>query len=267
MPQTVTRYPHGLFSWTDLSTSDQAAAKTFYGELMGWDSNDQPVGDGVFYTMFELDGHSVAGGSGMQPDQLAQGIPPHWLSYITVDDVDAVAARVADLGGTLLAPPFDVMEAGRMAVLADPTGATVALWQPRGHIGSAFVNVPGALCWNELATRDPHAAGAFFSELLGWSIDPSPEMPGYWVIRNGDRMNGGIIQMTDEWEGIPPHWMVYFAVEDCDAAAAKATALGGVVHVAPQDIPGTGRFAVLSDPQGATFTVMMLETADPPPSA
>jgi len=265
--QEVTKYPHGTFSWIDLATTDTAAAKAFYAGLFGWSYADSPVSDGVYYTMFDLHGKSVAGMSALQPDQQQQGIPPHWNSYVTVENVEESAQKAQEAGGTLLAPPFDVMDAGRMAVIQDPTGAVFSMWEPRDHIGASLVNIPGTLVWNELATRDTDQASAFYNTLFGWTTSTEDNGSGipYTMFSNRGRAAGGMLPMTEEWGEMPPHWMVYFAVDDCDASLEKAKELGGTVHVGPIDIPNTGRFALMGDPQGAVFTIIQMLRVDPPP--
>ncbi len=264
--QEVKQYPSGTFSWIDLATTDAAAAKQFYGQLFGWEAHDMPAGEAGIYTMLTLAGREVAALYEMNADMRSQGVPPHWLSYVTVDDVDTTAEKAASLGGTLLSPPFDVMESGRMALIQDPTGAMFALWQARQHIGAKLVNMPGAFGWNELATRDIEKATAFYNALFGWDT-MTAEMPtgNYTSFSNNGRAVGGMLEMTEEWGDIPPAWTVYFGVEDCDAAAQKVQDLGGAVLVPPTDIPDIGRFAVVQDPQGATFTVMRMDMVDPPP--
>lgn len=264
--QEVKQYPSGTFSWVDLATTDATAAKQFYGQLFGWEAHDEPAGDQGVYTMLSLEGRSVAGLYEMNEDMRAQNVPPHWLSYVSVDDLEASVEKASTHGGTILAPPFDVMESGRMALVQDPTGASFALWQARQHIGAKLVNRPGALSWNELCTRDTTQAGAFYAALFGWETQTS-EMPTgpYTAFVNQGRMAGGMLQMNDEWGDMPPNWTVYFGVEDCDSAVQQAQQLGGAVMVPPTDIPGVGRFAVVQDPQGAFFTVIKMEVADPPP--
>ena len=252
-----TSYPHGTFSWIDLATTDAAGAKAFYMRLFGWEYEDMPAGEGQIYSMCKLDGASVAALS----EQDTGEAPPHWNSYITVDDVDAIAPRVVELGGTVVAEPFDVFDAGRMAVISDPTGAFVALWQTKENIGAELVNVHGALTWNDLSTNDADAARSFYSELLGWTFQQVSEEPPYWVIKNGDRSNGGMRVLTEEEAHFPPHWLPYFAVDSTDTIVSAATDAGGSVMVAPFDLP-TGRFAVLGDPQGAAFAVAEGEMDD-----
>jgi hypothetical protein len=207
--------------------------------------------------MFRQDGHDVAGISQQQP-----GVPSVWNNYITVEDVDALAGRVAALGGKVVVPPFEVMENGRMMTLQDPGGAYVCLWQARSHIGGGLVNVPGAMTWNELSAPHTDQATAFYGGLLGWTFEIG-QMPGYTFIYNRGRINGGIVQMTQEWAGIPPHWMTYFSVASIDDAVAKVTAHGGKLTMPLIDAPGTGRFGVIADPQGAIFTLIQLENPMP----
>ncbi len=248
-----TQYTPGTFSWTDLTTTDQDAAKTFYGSLFGWEAEDMPMGDGVFYSMQRVDGKDVAAISPQPQMQRDAGVPPMWNSYITVENVDAAADRAKELGATLHAPPFDVMEAGRMAVIQDPQGAFFMLWQANQHIGAALVNAPGALSWNELSSPDVDGSKSFYSSMFDWSIEPFEGSPQpYWSIKNGDRNNGGIRELDSP--GPPPHWLVYFAIDDIDAGLAKVEELGGTKHAGPIDI-GIAKIAVVADPQGAVFAL------------
>jgi uncharacterized protein len=254
----ITEYPPGTFCYPELATTDSEGAKRFYTQLFGWEAVDSPVGPGMVYTMLRLRGKSVGALYGMGEERRAAG-PPAWLSYVTVANVDASAKKAAALGGTVRQEPFDVMEVGRMALLDDPTGARFALWQPRQHIGAELVNEPGALCWNELATRDPQQAGAFYTGLFGWGKQVQDMGLGeYTTFQNGDRPAAGMYAIRPEHGDMPPNWMVYFAVADCDASAAQAGALGAKVAMPPQDIPGIGRFATLVDPQGAMFSIIKL---------
>jgi uncharacterized protein len=248
-----TQYTPGTFCWTDLTTTDQSAANAFYGGLFGWEAEDLPVGEGVSYSMMRLDGKDVAAISPQPQMQRDAGLPPVWNSYISVENADATVERAKELGGTAHAPAFDVMEAGRMAVLQDPQGAYFAAWQPRGHFGAALVNAPGALCWNELASPDLDASSTFYSGLFGWTIAPFEASPEpYLSIKNGDANNGGI--RAPSAPGAPPHWLVYFGAEDIDAALAKVAELGGTKMAGPIDIQ-IAKIAVVQDPQGAVFAL------------
>jgi predicted enzyme related to lactoylglutathione lyase len=252
-----TSYAPGTFSWVDLATTDPAAAKAFYGRLFGWEAEDMPAGEGMTYTMLRLGGADVAGLSEQPEHERSQGVPPHWNCYVTVDDADAVAARAAELGGTVLAPPFDVLDSGRMAVVADPQGAVLCLWQARAQIGAKVVNVPGALTWNDLITTDPEAAARFYGDLFGWTIGRVAPGEPYWTIDNRGTANGGVMEQPPELRqaGVPPVWNAYFAVEDLDAALATAQEAGGAVVFGPMEVP-SGRFAVVRDPQGAVFSLV-----------
>ena len=256
-----TSHPAGAFSWVDLATSDPEAAKEFYGELFGWETEDMPAGEGATYTMASLDGKNVA--ALYRAGEAESAMPPHWNNYVTVDSAEESASRARSLGGNVLMEPFDVLSAGRMSVLQDPTGAVLCAWEPRDHIGAQLVNAPGCLTWNDLSTTDPHAAGAFYSSLFGWTAEQPDGVDDYWTWRNDDRLNGGMRKLSAEETGmgIPSNWMPYFAVEDLDAAVARIEELGGRVHVPPSEVPA-GRFAVGQDPQGAVFALFEGELED-----
>lgn len=248
-----TRYEPGTFSWVDLSTTDQDAAKAFYGELFGWEAEDMPVGDGVSYSMMRLGGKDVAAVAPQPEQQREAGVPPLWNSYVTVESADAAAERVGELGGTVHAPPFDVLDVGRMAVIQDPQGAFFMVWEPRRHIGAALVNETGALVWNELASPDPDGSTAFYRGLFGWSIEPFDSSLGpYFSIKNGEASNGGMRQLGEE--NVPPHWLVYFGVDDVEAALSKVESLGGKRRAGPMDIE-IAKIGLAQDPQGATFAL------------
>ncbi|HLN05429.1 MAG TPA: VOC family protein [Acidimicrobiales bacterium] len=248
-----TSYAEGTPNWVDLQTPDQDAAKAFYGELFGWQFDDQPMPEGPVYSMAVKGDGVVAAIAPQSPEMIAGGAPPMWNTYIAVDDVDAATERAQAAGGQVLMQPFDVMEAGRMSFVADPTGAAVGLWQAKGHIGATIVNEHGACIWNELLTDDGEAATAFYTAVVGLIPEPM-DMAGdsYTVLKVGDRMVGGT--MAPPMEGIPNHWHVYFAVDDIDEAVAKALELGASVLNGPFETP-VGRMAALSDPQGAMFSL------------
>jgi uncharacterized protein len=254
-----TEYKPGTFSWADLTTPDQDDAKRFYSALFGWEANDSPVGDGIVYSMMRLGDDDVAAISPQPQQQREAGVPPMWNSYVTVESADASAERAAGLGATVHAPPFDVMDAGRMAVIQDPQGAFFMIWEPKANIGAALVNAPGAICWNELGTRDPEASAAFYGDLFGWKAQPFEGMDDYLVIMNGERSNGGIRTIDDPDE--PPYWAVIFATDDIDASLAKVEELGGTKHMGPTDI-GIAKIGVVQDPQGAWFVLYDGELED-----
>jgi predicted enzyme related to lactoylglutathione lyase len=243
----------GTFSWVDLSTTDQEGAKTFYSALFGWHADDRPVGEGVYYSMQQLRGRDVAAISPQPQQQRDAGVPPLWNSYITVSSADEAAERAGSRGATVHAPPFDVRDAGRMAVIQDPQGAFFMVWEPRNNIGAGLVNAPGAFCWNELFTPDVDASVSFYGALFGWTADPFESSPErYYVVQNGGRGNGGIRELGDS--GMPPAWIVYFAVDDVETTLSQAESLGGSRVAGPIDI-GIAKVGVARDPQGATFAL------------
>jgi uncharacterized protein len=260
----VTRYPDGIFCWVDLATPDPAGAKAFYCGLFGWEAEDQPTDMGTVYTMLKLDGKNVAGLGPQDPGMQAQGIPAFWTSYVKHDDVDAVAERATAAGGTLLFPPMDVMQEGRMTMIQDPAGATFGVWQPRNHIGAQLVNMANALVWNELQTRAGDAARAFYTRVFGW--EDHVDANGYVTFGQDGRIHSGLIQMDDAWGDVPNNWAVYFMVADLAASVAQAQALGGGILVPPTRAGEMGQFAVVQDPQGGVFTIMQFDgPVDAPP--
>lgn len=259
----MTSFAPGTFSWVELGTPDLASATAFYRGLFGWATEEVSSEEGIHYVMGSLHDRPVAGLYQLSQQQIAQGFPSHWLSYIAVENVAETADKAVSLGGTVVAPAMDVQDLGRMAVIQDPSGALFALWQARAHAGSGLVNEPGALTWNELATRHTDTVTRFYCELFGWASDAKEMGPLlYTTFSNHEGPVGGMLQMTEEWGKIPPHWMVYFAVGDCDEAARLAGDLGAVVPVPPTDLPDVGRFALVQDPQGATFSVIRLTDRD-----
>jgi predicted enzyme related to lactoylglutathione lyase len=247
-------YTPGTFSWVDLSTTDVDGAKGFYSGLFGWEVEDRS-GEWGSYTTARKDGKVVAGLSAQREDEAAMGIPTHWNSYVTVPSAEAVIGRVQENGGGVLAEPFDVLEEGRMAIVADPTGAVLSLWQAGNQHGAELVNAPGTFTWNELATHEPETAGEFWSGVFGWELEKVPGPVDYWIIKNQGRSNGGIRRMGDE---MPPdaraHWLVYFGSDDAAATQQRGADLGGRVVVPRMEVP-MGAFAVLTDPQGGAFAV------------
>jgi len=248
--------PPGTFCWPELATTDQQSAVAFYRGLFGWDVHTLPIGPTETYSMFEMRGRPLGAACTLRAEE--KGVPPHWGSFISVTSADETVSRAKELGAKVFAPPFDVGDSGRMAVLQDPTGAVFHVWQPKTHIGARILNEPGALCWTELATRDTKAAEAFYTRLFGWAAKHgSPDSPmEYTEFSIGGQPSIGMMPMPAQVPGfVPAYWMPYFQVADCDAIAAKGQALGGKLTVPPTDIPGTGRFAIVCDLQGAMFAV------------
>ena len=245
-------YAQGTPNWVDLQTTDQAAAKAFYNGVFGWSYDDQPMEGDAVYSIARIGAESVAAIAPQSPELAAAGAPPMWNTYLAVDSADEASAKVGPAGGTVAMEPFDVMDAGRMAFVLDPSGAAVALWQAGQHIGSTLVNEPGTVVWNELITDNP-AAVTFYEQVLGMTT-ATAEMGGnkYTMFQVAGKEVGGTI--PPQMEGVPNHWHVYFAVADTDASAAKITELGGSVTVPPFDTP-IGKMAVVTDPQGAVFSL------------
>ncbi len=247
----------GVPGYFDLSTIDTAAAQQFYGSLFGWSGDVFPDPEAGGYGMFKLEGKETAGfGPRQDPNQ-----PPAWTMYVLVDDAQATTQRAKDAGGMAFLEPREVFEEGIMAILADPSGAVFGIWQPKKHGGIEVAHLPNTYAWSELHSRDVAAATAFFRAVFAW--DPqesmgSPEDQAYTEFHVDGRSIAGGMAMTAEPAGTPSYWLVYFAVDDPDAAAAKATQLGASTLMPPSDFPG-GRFAILQDPQGAAFGVLRLQ--------
>jgi len=260
MSQSTTTF--GTFCWNELATDDTAAAQAFYTGLFGWTARDQelPGGGAPPYKMVRLGGEDLAGMYDMAGPQF-EGVPPHWMNYVLVEDVDAVAAGVEPAGGKLIWPPMDIPGVGRMAAFADPEGARLSLFQAGARAGRPDMGAAhGAFCWAELNTNDPEAAAAFYTAVLPWDghrSDSGPHPYTEWLV--GGRPVGGMIQIDRSWGPVPAHWTTYFAVDDCDAAVARAVELGGSSKMPATTIDGVGRFALLDDPTGATFAVIELD--------
>src|SRR6266540_4027456 len=244
-----TRYDPGTFCWVGLATSDVASAKAFYGSLFGSQAEDLEARAAGTYTMLRHRGKEVAILYRQQPEARAAGAPPHWTSYISVEDADATAARAEELGGAaVFRAPFDVLDAGRVAAIRDPTRAIVSLWQPRSRIGATLVNDTGALCWNELATTDVEVAQSFFGALLGWEYETDER--GSVSVKNAGRLNGGMREHAEHERRAAPSWLPYFTVESADESERHAVQLGGR-WLLPTTASRLGRYAVIADPQRA----------------
>jgi uncharacterized protein len=256
-----TSYANGTPCWTDVTSTDLPRAVEFYRGLFGWDADVAPQPEAGGYTMFSLQGKSVAAGS--PPQQ--EGIPSHWTTYLASDAVDATAARIREAGGTVLADPFDVFDAGRMTVAQDPTGAVFGVWQADRHIGAELANEPGTMNWNECQTNDPAAAAAFYEAVFGVEVKQFPTAEGrppYHVIQVDGRGVAGIFEINEYMGDVPPNWSTVFSVADHDETVAKAKELGGTALMQGMNIPEIGRLAVLKDPTGAVFQVLQ-----PPPES
>jgi len=249
----------GAPCWFELGTTDQKSGNQFYTTLFGWSVTDTPIGQDQFYSMYRKDGKEVGAAYTLSKDMQEQGVPPHWMVYFATHEIDTLVAKVADLGGMIIQPAFDVMDYGRMAVVRDPTAALFSLWQPKQHRGVGVYGDMNTVCWTELATRDPAEAKRFYSELLGWETKPSPAPVPYTQFAAGGRESGGILQIDDGWGDMKPYWSIYYRVDDCDGMAEKIKAHGGQVKHGPFDAPGVGRIAIVADPQGAIFQIIRLD--------
>jgi uncharacterized protein len=252
-----TSYAPGTPCWVELSgTPDIEASASFYAELFGWETPELPNSAEMGgYRRAKMGGKDVAGVSPRMED----GQPTVWATYVSVADAAATMGMAGEAGGQVVVEPMDVQGLGKMAVFTDPTGAVCGIWEPGTFAGAELVNDPGAFGWSELSTRDTAAAKQFYGAVFGWGHDeePSDRVGTYTIWKVGEAMVGGMLDMDalDMPAEIPPHWLVYFTVEDADAVVAKVESGGGSVMNGPIDIP-VGRFAVVSDQFGATFAVM-----------
>jgi uncharacterized protein len=252
----IEKHKAGDFCWIDLATTDQGAAKKFYGEMFGWTAKDSAMGENQYYTMFSIAGREVGAGYGLQEHQRKMGMGPHWMPYVATESADASVKRAAELGAKVIAPAFDVFDAGRMAMFEDPTGAKLCVWEAKKNAGSRITGVDGTLCAADLMTSDQDAASAFYEKLFGWKIMKEDEESAhrYYHIFNGDDFIGGIPPASYAG-GAPAHWQIYLQVANCEASAAKAKELGARMYMPAMKIEDVGWMAVMADPQGAAFAI------------
>jgi predicted enzyme related to lactoylglutathione lyase len=266
MPE-MTSYRHGVPAWGDVSAPDVDAGIRFYCSVFDWDVAPDMGPDAGGYRLFLLRGHTVAG---IGP--LTEG-PASWTTYVNVDDIDAVVAEIAGLGGTVVVPPMDLPNgSGRIAFAFDPTGGFFGLFQAGpNHIGAAVVNEPGSVAWNELNVRDAPTATAFFDALLGWEtvpMDPAESTTGgpvgYQLVNVSGRSVAGVMPMGEDFPPeVPTNWVTYFAVADLADTVERCTANGGGVVAPAFDTP-VGQMAVLHDPAGAVFAIGQFAAVDDP---
>jgi predicted enzyme related to lactoylglutathione lyase len=247
-----TEYAPGTFCWVDLGTTDAEAAKGFYAGVFGWEYEDVPMADDFTYTLARRDGHVVAG----LYDVSGIGMPAAWVSYVATDDIHVAVDRAKELGATILNGPVQAGPAGRLAVLADPTGAVFALWEAAERAGAALVNADGALTMNQLNSADPDASQRFYEQLFLWQFNelPTGGGPDFWSVLNDNKLNAGMMPLPDEAAGTPSHWLAYFAVGDLNDAEGRVSDGAGDVVVDQTQVPA-GRFLVARDPQGAYFAL------------
>ncbi len=256
---TVTAHAPGSFCWPELASPDVKASADFYTKLFGWTVSESKM-DSIPYYTFLLGGREAGAMYHLTPEAIAQGTAPNWGAYVSVESADATAARAKAAGGDLRTGPFDLKDSGRLAILRDPLGAPINLWQPGSHAGVGVIHEPGALGWTQLNARDPKLAKAFYPEVFGWTAQDMPMGEGltYTTWLKSDGPAGGMLPMPpDVPAAAPSHWLSYFCVASVEDGHAKAVALGAKSYVGPTEIPGGGKFAVLGDPQGATFGIMV----------
>lgn len=257
---SFTSYEPGQPCWIDLMSPDVDASKAFYSAVFGWETRDEHDDEGNrIYVNFSLDGRDVAGLGGQPP-----GMPPMaiWNSYVCSDDVAATVAAVERAGGTVMMPPMPVMSAGHMAIVADPTGAVISVWQPGEHPGAGVANEPNTWSWNELMTRDIDTALPFYTDVFGWEYDAMDMGNGsiYHVVKGGTEGWAGAMAMPPGVpDQAPNHWAVYFMVADTEATVEAVNANGGQVVMPPMDTPGVGRMCIFHDPQGGSFSTLQPE--------
>ena len=260
MPE-VASYTPGTPSWTELSTTDEAGALSFYSTLFGWEDEPNEIGPDWYYHMQKVRGLYACSIYRQGEEERSQNVPSHWNIYFTVENVENSIASITRNGGQVVFGPMDVFEAGRMAMCQDPQGAFFAIWQPKMHIGAQVRHETGAMFWHELLTTDREAAIDFYMAALGVERGNVMNEHEYAMISVGGTEVAGVMQITPEMGEFPPHWSVYFGVDDVDEAVAKAQSLGATVYVPGTDIvpfegqPAIGRFAALGDPQGAAFSI------------
>jgi predicted enzyme related to lactoylglutathione lyase len=249
--------PRGRFVWYDLMTSDPSSAIDFYSKITGWGTTQWPNPQ-MPYTMWTVGEAPIGGVVKIEDEMLKNGVPPHWLAYVGVPDVDATAARATELGGAVLHPPTDIPEVGRFAVITDPQGAMIAIYSSTNPEPNAGDPQPGTFSWHELTSTD-HAAGwSFYSELFGWEkagdFDMGPPVGVYQLYGQGGKQYGGMWTKTPDMP-MPPNWLYYVMVSDIDTAADQVKSLGGQVINGPMEVPGGDRIAQCIDPQGAMFAL------------
>jgi predicted enzyme related to lactoylglutathione lyase len=251
----IDSYDDGVFCWVDLMTSDLARADTFYAELFGWEIPPGAEEAGGYQVAMVGD----AAVAGLMPQMQGDGAPVVWSTYVKSNDCDATVARAVELGAQVIVEPMDVLDAGRMAVFADPLGAVISVWTPNQHPGAQLVNEPGTWSWSELVTADVDASKEFYGAVFGWGSETHGEGPGaYTEWKVGDRSIGGMMPKPPMMPAeVPPHWAVYFSVADVDVAVERVRELGGSTIMPPFEVE-PGRMAVVADPGGAPFNVITL---------
>ncbi|WP_025690881.1 VOC family protein [Paenibacillus zanthoxyli] len=245
-------YTEGLFCWAELGSNQPETSVKFYTELFPWTVQESTFGQDQTYTVYQYNNQDIVAMYG-----IGEGtIPSYWGCYIAVNNLEASSMKAQQLGAEMLIAPKQVGDKGSMCAFRDPTGAMVALWEPGEHPGAGLVHAPYSMDWHELYTTDLYAAADFYTGLLGWSKEEIPTPAGpYLQFQAGEQYAAGIKQISPEMKGMVSNWGIYFKVPECDETVKKAQELGAQIIVPPTDIPGSGRFATICDPNGAYFSV------------
>ena len=261
--QEITKFTPGTFCWIELFTTNVNAAKEYYIKLFNWGIEEIATPDNQTYTMPQVDGKPMGGLFPLSNEMKANGVPPHWMSYVGVTSADDVTKKAKELGANIIKEPFDVGDYGRMSVIQDPVGAVFNLWQPTDQNSPGIArNVAGSLSWNELYTPDINKSKEFYCSLFGWEANTielnDSQIKEYVEFKQGEISIGGMMSIREDMDEnrIHPHWMVYLAVNDCDENAALSERLGGKILYAPKHFPGVGKMAVIQDPQGAVYSTI-----------
>ena len=255
----VTKHQPGMFCWANCPTLELDKAQDFYASLLKLDATRNEIA-GTTYVVLNRAGKYCCALYTMDEASMQERGGPWWVSYFTVDDADAAAERVKGLGGLVWVEPFDVFEEGRMAVVADSTGAPFDLWQPKRGIGAELFGEPGALAWTELYTHDVEAAARFYGGLFGWKADAAatPDGGEYTVFDLDGQPAAGMMAIREEWGEMPANWSIYLAVEDLEESLALVESKGGKVLNPPMEVEGVGRFSFIQDPLGAYLSVIQV---------
>ena len=252
----IEKHLPGEFCWIELATSDQNAAKDFYTQIFGWTPKDAPIGPNDIYTIFQLQGRDAAAACTLRPEQTSMGVPPHWNLYVAVESAEPPPQKLHSLAAEFWRRPLmlSCRPHGRPAGSHWRCHLTLA---SEKEFGNWNYELDGTLCWADLSTPDQARAGQFYSDLFGWSVMKEDEDPAhnYWHIKNGEDFIGGIPPASQNQPGVPPHWLPYFTVSDCDATSQKANQFGARLYMPPTDFEDIGRISVMADPQGATFAI------------
>jgi predicted enzyme related to lactoylglutathione lyase len=252
--KVIKKYKPGELCWTDLGTQDVARAKKFYRAIFGWTAKDLPMGPGFEYSMMLIKGKKVSLIYAMPEDQRKAKVTPSWLPYVSVARVAATAKKARAAGGKIIMKPTKVME-GSVAIIRDPTGAAIGLWQAGSHIGATISGTPGTVCWQDLNTPKPGIAAKFYEKVFGWKW-ATKDFGGneYTTFMLGKQAECGM--WPTPIKNVPPSWVTHWQVADCAKTVAKTKRLGGRVVMGTTAVPGVCRFAILKDPKGAVFGIL-----------